>query len=593
MLRRIGSILSLIIVLVAACNVHAQEDTRISASVDKEELTVDENLTLTVSISSSGGGALPQPKLPPLSDFDLLSTYTSTNISMMNNAISSVNTYTYILQPLRTGELIIDPVELKVGKKKFSTSRITVNVKPSSGRKTSPPPSAGRKDDTSASSKGLKNAFVRTEVDKKSVYVSEQIILTFFFYNRLANILDLDYKPPSTSGFWTEEISSDKLPVREVLDGKIFDVQKIKTALFPTSPGKHRIDPANLKITYGTGFFSPRGVATLSSDPIEIEVKPLPEKGKPEGFGGAVGRYSIKAETDKGEVQQGDAVSLMVEIDGLGNIGTIGSPIVPKLDGFKLYEPKVSTKQKLVGEIIGGRKVFEYALIPEKSGKLTIDPFRFPYFDPNSESYKVAGTSPIYVNVAAGEGTSPPTPYSLARGEVDRLGEDIRFIKPDASELKNQTGFLYGSPIFWGIQIVPFLGLLCAAAYRRWKDKALSDMVYVRKRRAKKEAKRKLKDAAKFVKSEDSHAFHSEIYKALAEFMGDKLNMSPAGVTTGDISARLKEKGIGEEDIEGFIGLMNQCDMARFAPGSASVEDMKPLLSDVSKLIEKLDNLLQ
>jgi len=591
-LRRIGRVFPLIVILAFTCSAHAGGDIKISATVDKRELTIDENLTLTISIYSSGGGTLPQPEIPPLPDFRILTSYSTNKFSMINNQISIVEEYTYVLQPLRTGELVIDPVKLRIDGKRLKTSRITVRVKSSPRGGAPSAPSPGRRGRTAAPARRLRNAFVKTEVDRRKVYVSEQVTLTFSFYNKLPDISILHYEPPSTSGFWAEEISRDRFPVKEAVNGEMFDVQRIKTALFPTSPGRHRIGPADLRIAYETGWFSPRKVISLSSDPIEIDVMPLPEEGKPEGFSGAVGRYSIRAEVNANKVKQGEPVTLRVEIEGTGNIDAIGYPVAPELAGFKLYEPKISTEKKISGELLGGKKILEYILIPERAGRLTIGPFRFPYFDPESEGYRTAETSPLYLDVMPGEKVPTPVPYSLAGGEIDQVGEDIRFIKPDASQLENQADFLYRNPLFWGIQILPFLCVLSAAAYRHWREKTLSDVASLRRRRARKGAEGRLKSAGKLIKNGDSRGFHSEVYRALAEFIGDKLNISAAGITTGDISAKLRERGIDEESVKGLVGIMNRCDMARFAPGEPSAEEMRSLLSEASRLVERLDRSL-
>ena len=96
---------------------------------------------------------------------------------------------------------------------------------------------------------------------------------------------------------------------------------ELTTWLFPTTPGQATIDPAT--VTTSGGFFT-RG-AQVQSDPISIEVKPLPA-GAPADFNGAVGQFEIKATPDRLSTRLGEPVTLQVELSGAGNWGTLGDP---------------------------------------------------------------------------------------------------------------------------------------------------------------------------------------------------------------------------------------------------------------------------
>ena len=67
----------------------------IVATVDRNSLTTDDTLTLTVSITGDG-----QPLLPSLKGFNLLGSGTSSQISIINGSISNQIQYNYYLQPV-------------------------------------------------------------------------------------------------------------------------------------------------------------------------------------------------------------------------------------------------------------------------------------------------------------------------------------------------------------------------------------------------------------------------------------------------------------------------------------------------------------
>ena len=90
-----------------------------------------------------------------------------------------------------------------------------------------------------------------------------------------------------------------------MIQGRLYEVQEIKSALFPTSAGTHVISPAYLDIEVrGSSFFARPQARRLATDPIEIEVLPLPIQGRPESFSGAVGQYTLSSTLDKPSVNQ-------------------------------------------------------------------------------------------------------------------------------------------------------------------------------------------------------------------------------------------------------------------------------------------------
>jgi hypothetical protein len=438
------------------------------------------------------------------------------------------------------------------------------------------------------------NIFITTEVDRPKAYVGEQLVLTFTYYSRLSLWNAPQYTPPETPGFWVEELSRNARARRVVIEGRVFEIQQIKTALFPTSSGKHVISPAYLEYSTGRGFFSRGQARRLRTDPIEIEVLPLPAKGKPADFSGAVGKYAFSAKADKASVARGDPISLEVILSGSGNINTVGNPNVPDLKGFKVYEPEIEKSSSRAGDRIRGKKVFRYALIPEREGTLWIKPFTFSSFDPGAKAYKTLKTKAQRITVTPGQAEAlSPAGYGLTREEIQLVGEDIRFIKPAVGKLRDQSGVLYRSGGFWLMQLIPLLAGIGAFFLKRHREKMAGDVAYVRRRRAKGEAKKRLKESRRLLKERNSAAFYGEIHRALTQFIGDKLNVSAAGLMQDQIAEAFAARDI-EDGVTARIGeIFHHCDAARFAPaGSLSDEDMKNLLNDTETLIGQLEKML-
>jgi hypothetical protein len=591
------TVLSILLMLLSMGSTARAQEVSVTASVDRQRVSVDESLTLTVAVSGANVQGMSKPKLPSLDGFDVMGTSSSSNISWINGRVSTTQEYRYTLMPRSVGTFTIDPVEVRVGRKTVRTEPIRVEVVQGTGTK----PPAGRSapggqrspPEAQTSRRAQGNIFITTEVDKPKAYVGEQVVLTFTYYSRLSMWNAPQYTPPETPGFWVEELSRDERARRVVIEGRAFEMQQIKIALFPTSSGKHVISPAYLEYSTGRGFFSRGQARRLRTDPIEIEVLPLPTSGRPADFSGAVGKYRLSAKADKASVPRGDPISLEVILSGSGNINTVGDPNAPALDGFKVYEPEIEKSSSRAGDRIRGKKVFRYALIPEREGTLVIQPFTFVCFDPETKTYKTLKTKPLRIRVTPGQAEElSAAGYGLTREEIQLVGEDIRFIKPAVGKLRHRSGVLYRSGGFWLMQLIPLFAVIGAFFLKRHQEKMAGDVAYVRRRGAKGAVKKRLKESRRLLKARNSAAFYGVIHRALTQFIGDKLNVPAAGLMKDQIAEAFAARGI-ENGVPARIGeILDRCDAARFAPASLSDEDMKNLLDEVETLIGQLEKML-
>ncbi|MCK5328227.1 MAG: BatD family protein, partial [Candidatus Latescibacteria bacterium] len=228
-----------------------------TASVDRQRVSVDESLMLTVTVSGANVQGVSKPRLPSLDGFDVSGASSSSNVSWINGRVSMTQEYRYTLMPKSVGAFTIDPVAVRAGGKTWRTEPVRVEVVQAAQRKLPAGPStqAGRSSPPEAQTSGRAqgNIFITTEVDKPKAYVGEQVVLTFTYYSRLSLWNAPQYTPPETPGFWVEELSRDERARRVVIEGRVFEMQQIKTALFPTSSGKHVISPAYLEYSTGRG----------------------------------------------------------------------------------------------------------------------------------------------------------------------------------------------------------------------------------------------------------------------------------------------------------------------------------------------------
>ncbi|MDZ7792785.1 MAG: BatD family protein [Spirochaetia bacterium] len=123
----------------------------------------------------------------------------------------------------------------------------------------------------------------------------------------------------------------------------------------PSSPGSIALPQARVSYTHGQA---------VSGRPV-IQVLPLPESVQASG---AVGDFSLSAEIEKGEVRQGDRVSLTVRVEGTGNLNYLQFPDI-QLDGFTQLQVEESSDYTPTQNGYRGSRTYTYSLAAEEPGQ--------------------------------------------------------------------------------------------------------------------------------------------------------------------------------------------------------------------------------
>ena len=163
--------------LVLASPASAQ-DSPISAEVDYTQISLEQELLLTVTIAGSLN--TPEPNLPPI-DWAKVSGPTRVPLLIsVNNVTSSQVLNYYRLQPTRIGAHTIGPVTVEVGGQTYETEPIQVEVTRAGTGRVSPRPAPTPIVLPALSPADEQDAFlVSAVVDNPSPYVGQQITYTF------------------------------------------------------------------------------------------------------------------------------------------------------------------------------------------------------------------------------------------------------------------------------------------------------------------------------------------------------------------------------------------------------------------------------
>ena len=414
---------------------------------------------------------------------------------------------------------------------------------------------------------------------------------------------------PPTPGFWVEEFELPQQPRVEqvVRDGEAYATAVIrKVALYPTGPGTKTLEPlaieAQVRVQRRSrdrldeifgGFFDRSSlfgdvVSTgAASRPIEIEVLPLPAEGRPAGFTGLVGDLAVESSVDRDSLAANEAVTLRVEVSGSGNLKALAPPELAFPPTVEAFPPEVTDRLRTTDAGVSGTRTWEYVLIPRAPGMLTVPGVDLVYFDAAAGRYETASADPVELRVT-GRAVVDALPGARARGSVEALRSDIRFIRIDTPRFRRRGETLFDQAWFWVVALAPLGMIAGAAGVRRRRDRLAGDQAYARDRRAARVARKRLARAARLAGGEDARAFHAETAQALEGYAADKLDTSAAGIIRDELRPALAGRGARDATVDQFLEVLDACDRQRFAPVGAEIEERRAFLARAESVLSAL-----
>ena len=534
----------------------------------------------------------------------------STSLQIINGqrTKSVQSTYTYVLRPVKAGRFTLPTATAKVKGKSISSESATIEVVAAgaaSTRQSASRPSSGQTAQRQQAGVQDSDVFMTLILDKTKVVVGEPIIATLKLYQRvnIAGFENVSF--PTFNGFWSQEIEAPTNIefAREVHDGQIYNAALLRRfVLVPQQQGKVTINPAemtclvNVRVSSGgtsifDGFFDDYRTVRkkVTTEPVVVTVDPLPS-GAPASFAGGVGNFTISAKLSKDTLKTHEAASLILKVSGRGNVSLLETPKVNFPPDMEVYDTKISDKIDKSG--LSGSKTYEYPFIPRSYGDFEIEPVKYSYYDVNQHKYVTLETQPIILTVLRGaeaETTGGIVMSGVLPKDVKNLASDIRFINVRGADLMPQGRFFVGSVSFWMFVVALFaIAVILWAALRHLAARR-ADVIGTKHRKATKMAMKRLQLANTFLKQNLYTAFYEELHKALLGFISDKLNIPSAELSRDRITEALAEGGVAPSQTETFIGILDACEYARYAP-SAGNEAMAAHYASALDVISSIDS---
>ncbi len=584
----------LIATLVVHIAVLAQE-VQFEVRTQKDTYALNEKILLSYFINNNGDNFDP----PSFEGFKVegpsINKGNQSSITIINGKVTSKREiYTqinYFLTPTRKGTITIQPAKIEYEGTIYKSNAVTLRIVDAIQMQRDP------NDSMTQVGEGV---FLVAEVSKQNPYVNEPVTVVYKVYfdprYGVNNVRETDN--PAYNGFWSQ--FQDMKNLKAVLakyNGKDYAmVEWRKVILYPLESGNKKLDPlsitmdVNVPVRRTSPFDDPYQTVskTISAGARNINVRPLPEKNKPENFNGAVGNYSFKVTPSKKQVKFGESLDVTVEVSGKGNLKLFELPKLVFPTDFDVFEPKhlEEVNTPLSGMI--GKISDTYTIVPQSKGKFLIKPFTFSYFDLKTNSYKTIRSQEFLVDVLDGPGVANIASNETQKQDISKQ-ETFQFIKRNTQFEPVNKNNLFGTTMYYAMLLLPLCCIPILFFVKRKTDDYVQDEFGNKTRMNNKLAKKYLGEAKKQLGNKV--AFYLAIEKALHNFLKAKLHIETSEIDKENISQLLLQKNASAATVDEFINTMKAAEFARYAPveGLAMEKDYEKAVLVISDLEKQLN----
>ena len=567
-----------------------QAQVSFDAKVSKKRLGLNERLRIDFEMNENGDNFNP----PPFKNFQIISgPQQAVSRSWVNGVQSFSKTYTYFLTPRSKGNFTIGQAEVTINGEIYKTSPIEIEVTNAVKKPNDPNNVEGQIDG---------NIHLVAEVSNPNPYLNEGITIIYKLYFRnpisVSDVSELE--TPSYGDFWSHliKIGRAEINMRGTFKGESYnEVVWRKAVLYPQKSGNLILEPLTLDLTlsipsnrrdlFGRRILT-QSQKTITTGEKVIKVKDLPKKNKPENFSGAVGKFDFDLILNKNALKASESFQAKIKVRGKGNLNLFNLPSINVPNTLEVYEPERNEKVKVTLSGIQGTVEDSYTIVPQFQGKYPIPSIEFNYFDPKLEAYKTLFSQELIVDVYDGPTSGlPSVNNSLSKSKNSIVPNDssFRFIKLDTKlQQKNQKIF-WRSYLFWALLFIPIVLIITSILIKKYILNQTEDLTTRKQKRAQQLAKKYLSSAKKVI--QDQAKFYEALERALHNYLKAKLKIETTELSKSKIQKLLNDKGIDKQISSEYVEVIENCERARYAPGS-SINTKEDLVKS-GELISKID----
>ena len=588
------------IIIFISVSVSAQ--VKFEAQTDRDTYGLNERIPLVFSINNEGDNFV-APKFTGFkADGPFINKGNQTSITIVNGRMTQkreISTQViYYLTPTKKGTFTIGSASIEYNGTVYKSQPIKIKITDPIQMPSYPGQNPRQQQQQNYNfGEGI---HLVGELSTKNPYVNEPVTVIYKLYfpynSSVSNFRN--FQAPKYEDFWSQYIDIKQLRAEKgKFNGKDYSMVVLrKVILYPLEAGAKKIEPFKIDIdaevpTGRRDFFGQYEMTaiekSLSTGMQTINVKPLPENGKPASFTGAVGEFDFVVKPSKTSLKAGESLDLEVSVSGKGNLKlfTLPKPVVPS--ALEMYDPAHTENVQTPVTGMTGKISDKYTIIPQFKGKYTIKPMEFSYYDLASKSYKTITSKEINIDVAEGDGTVVANTPSANKQAIQKK-EVFQFNKLKTEFVSASREDFLGSGLFYSLLLAPLLLIPIVMIARKQKEAKDADVVGNRIRQNNKLVKRYLSEAKK--QMGDKVPFYMAMEKALHNFLKAKLHIETVEMSKDNIIELLQQRNASEESINRFMELMNDCEFARYAPATdiAMTNDFERAVERISELEKQI-----
>ncbi len=411
-----GALLFLLASLVGVQSAYAAVDA--SMTLNARSFPLDRAAVLTITVN---GARAAEPQIPEVDGLLFHRRGQSTQMNYINGDYSASVSSVFLIEATRVGQFTVPSIQVVTNDETVMTQALSFEV---TAPQNSVVQSQGQAGSSSSATKlrsgeADKVAFLRVIPAKEKSYSGEVVPVEIKVYFRDGIKANLNSLPQlQGEGFVLQELAREPEKTREVVNNSRYTVLSWQSVLSGIKEGEHSVSvgltatlllPQRQQNSFGnhglggdpffSNFFSSyqEKEVQIACPALKLSVLPLPEKGKPDGFSGAIGDFRLDVTANPVELAFGDPVTLTMTVSGHGNFDRVQAPEMSNQKGWKTYTP--SSEFFKDGGPGRGKKVFEQAIVVKDPTLREVPAIQFSYFDPETAAYKTLNSDSVPLEI--------------------------------------------------------------------------------------------------------------------------------------------------------------------------------------------------
>ncbi len=559
----------------------------LNASLDQDQVHLDESFTLEVDITARTSRAMDKVRIPKMPYFEVINRSQTSGPLSVHGRLWQHRLIRMVYLGKQPGIFEIKPVTVKVQGKTYSSRRLKIRVEGTSSgiayrRRFSgvgKPGAALVPAAPKLDSPGHDGVVFAAAVDREQAYVNQQVMLTIKLKYLSDENTSMVYTPPMLTGFITEPLLPFNKEEQISSTSQSLLERHYRTALFPIRPG-------TFSIAMGKAVIAVKNKEKqYLTDVISVSVLPLPKD--PHALHdqqNLVGHFQLQARWQGGEAITGRPVMLDLTLSGRGNLNSAPEPRLTAQAGSRIYLEKMEDSVQPREEAVFGQRVYHYLVVFEKPGVFAFKSAALRAFDPELKTWK---TVSAMVPVLTVQGRPRTESQTITSPVLPSTTLDLR---PNLQTLdRSLLELAPGHWSFWVLQALGPLLLLGAYGLRRRQDALLADEQAWRRRQAYPQAKKALRRLKIAIYDGNVRIFYDGLTKITADYLAAKFKVPNSYISAERLAGYFAGNDIPQALVARFKVALTACEYVRYAAVTLPAKDMHALHKDLKTALRAFE----